>query len=345
MTSALMEEDTPLAAAERLDDLRSLGLSEVPPAHPQRKPTPRRLSLGLFVVLAAGGSLFWLRSGEAEATVAATVPLRFETQRDAQSGEVLAHWNRDASALRQRARLALHIEDGGRTEDVELAPDIVEIGAVTYRPVRDFVRLSLRARDRATGRIVDAASTAVAYLEFPSLRQEVGAAAVPVEVPAEIPPAEEPVKAAIAPPAPFVAPLPAKPRPAQALADAPPLDSFAGAPLGAAPPQRPINAPAPPPAAPRRSGAGKVTEPVLLQHVQPGYPPLARQAHVEGVVHLRIAVDIHGRVVRAEALDGPPPLRAAAADAVARWLYRPALLDGEPVTASLRASVIFRLSN
>jgi len=79
--------------------------------------------------------------------------------------------------------------------------------------------------------------------------------------------------------------------------------------------------------------------------VQPVYSPLARQSRVEGVVHLRIAVDPDGRVSRAEALDGPPPLRSAAVEAVTRWLYRPALLDGDPVGAALRVGVTFRLSD
>lgn len=340
MTSALLEADSVSQVEERLDSERK---------QPVKTPVPRR-SRGkaavfglLCAAIFAAGVLWRLESGESEAAAAMAVPLRLEAEASAQDGEILLHWNRDASALRRGARLVLRVEDDGRLEDIELPPDLIELGAATYQPAQNLVRLRLFAKDRVTGRILDQNATSVAYVEFPSAPQETPIATASLETQPE-----EAVQTAVAapePPAPreFVAPSLGERQPAPTLAAAPALDSIAAAPLRAAPAQGAVSAPPPPAAPSRQAQLGRVAAPVLIRQVQPVYPPVARQARIEGVVRVRITVDALGRVAGAEALDGPSALRASAVQAVRQWLYRPAQLNGEPVTTSLQVNVAFRL--
>ena len=80
---------------------------------------------------------------------------------------------------------------------------------------------------------------------------------------------------------------------------------------------------------------------MLMYQIRPRYPEFAIQHHVQGSVHVKIAIDAGGRVQQAEVLDGSPVLRQAALDAVKRWVYKPALLDGKPVPFDLKATVNF----
>lgn len=55
----------------------------------------------------------------------------------------------------------------------------------------------------------------------------------------------------------------------------------------------------------------------------PPYPPIAKVAHVEGVVLVQILASGTGDVICARSLSGHPLLRAAATSAVARWRFEP----------------------
>lgn len=88
---------------------------------------------------------------------------------------------------------------------------------------------------------------------------------------------------------------------------------------------------------------GRITAPVKLRHVDPGYPALARQAGMQGTVTIECVIDIAGNVVQARVVNGPPLLTAAALDAVRQWKYRPTLLNGEPVSIIMSVSVQFHL--
>ena len=58
-------------------------------------------------------------------------------------------------------------------------------------------------------------------------------------------------------------------------------------------------------------------EPVLKYHVKADYPEMARRAGLEGTVVIHALVDIHGRVDRAEVIQGVHPLLDKAARAAA----------------------------
>ena len=79
--------------------------------------------------------------------------------------------------------------------------------------------------------------------------------------------------------------------------------------------------------------------------VQPEYPPLARQAHVRGVVVVSAVIDEHGNVVQARVLSGHPLLVPAALQAVLQWKYEPTTLNGTPVAVELELTVRFNLGS
>ena len=90
---------------------------------------------------------------------------------------------------------------------------------------------------------------------------------------------------------------------------------------------------------------GMVTAAALVSQTRPIYPVLARQVHEQGDVLLHAIIDKDGRVAQLEVVSGHPLLVQAALDAVKQWLYRPTLLNGEPVEVDTTITVTFTLSN
>ena len=97
------------------------------------------------------------------------------------------------------------------------------------------------------------------------------------------------------------------------------------------------------PKAPVRVG-GRVREPKLITRVDPRYPPLAMQTHMQGVVIIDAIVDEQGNVVEAKIVLGPPLLIQSALDAVKKWKYEPTYLNDQPVPVQLNVTVTFRLA-
>jgi protein TonB len=78
--------------------------------------------------------------------------------------------------------------------------------------------------------------------------------------------------------------------------------------------------------------------------VQPKYPPMAKDSHVEGTVVLHAIILKDGSVGSLEVISGPALLRQSALDAVRQWLYYPTELNGTPVEVDTTICVIYRLS-
>ena len=83
----------------------------------------------------------------------------------------------------------------------------------------------------------------------------------------------------------------------------------------------------------------------LLSQVPLVYPPLARQARIQGNVVLHVIVDPDGRVKEVTLISGHPLLVQAAIDSVRQWRYKPTLLNGTRVAVDTRATVTFTLEN
>jgi TonB family protein len=119
---------------------------------------------------------------------------------------------------------------------------------------------------------------------------------------------------------------------------------------GTAQPMNTIAAPPPPPPPPGGGGVPSrirvgmnVQQANLISQVPPVYPPLARQAKIEGVVRMAATIDKEGRVAHLEIISGHPLLVPAALDAVKQWVYRPTLLNGQPVEVQTTIDVNFTL--
>jgi periplasmic protein TonB len=97
------------------------------------------------------------------------------------------------------------------------------------------------------------------------------------------------------------------------------------------------------PKAPVRVG-GRIREPRLIGRVDPIYPALAKQTHLQGVVVIDAILDEQGNVVEAKILSGPPLLIQSALEAVKRWKYEPTYLNDQPVPVQLNVTVTFKLN-
>jgi protein TonB len=102
----------------------------------------------------------------------------------------------------------------------------------------------------------------------------------------------------------------------------------------------------PPQSAPSTAGnpdkavriSGGVMAGQLVSRVDPVYPDTEAAGAV--VLHAIIAPD--GTVQQLSVISGPPPLQAAAVDAVRQWTYRPYLLNGNPVAVDTTIVVNFK---
>jgi protein TonB len=90
---------------------------------------------------------------------------------------------------------------------------------------------------------------------------------------------------------------------------------------------------------------GNVAAVNLINKVQPVYPQLAKQARVQGSVHFTATIGKDGRVQDLQLIGGHPLLVQAAQDAVKQWVYKPTLLNGEPIDVVTQIDVNFTLSD
>ena len=96
------------------------------------------------------------------------------------------------------------------------------------------------------------------------------------------------------------------------------------------------------PSAPIRV-SGSVQMAKLIRKVIPAYPALARTARISGVVHLIGTIAKDGTIRNLQLVDGHPLLARAAMEAVEQWVYKPTLLNGDPVEVIVPIEVSFTL--
>jgi protein TonB len=83
---------------------------------------------------------------------------------------------------------------------------------------------------------------------------------------------------------------------------------------------------------------------LLVRKVPPAYPPLARQARIQGTVILQAQISKDGNIENLQLISGHPMLAPAAIEAVKQWKYKPYLLNGEPVEVETQVQVNFTLA-
>jgi protein TonB len=116
-----------------------------------------------------------------------------------------------------------------------------------------------------------------------------------------------------------------------------------GVPTAAPPPPKKE----PPKAAPRPSiipVGGRVQNALLIRNPQPVYPQIAKSARISGTVELSAIIGEDGHIQELKVVSGHPLLRQAALDAVKQWVYKPTMLNEQPVKVSTTIDVIFTLS-
>jgi protein TonB len=87
-----------------------------------------------------------------------------------------------------------------------------------------------------------------------------------------------------------------------------------------------------------------VSSGLLIRKVSPNYPPLARQARIQGTVILQAQISKDGSIQNLQLVSGHPMLAPAAIEAVKQWKYKPYLLNGEPVEVETQVQVNFTLA-
>ena len=109
-------------------------------------------------------------------------------------------------------------------------------------------------------------------------------------------------------------------------------------------------APSPPPPPPPPAPPGTVTHVAIshlvqLRRVDPVYPPLAKQAQIQGVVRFNAVIDREGAVKNLSVISGHPLLVPAAVEAVKQWGYQPTFRNGNAVEVTTQIDVNFVLGN
>jgi TonB family protein len=321
--------------------------------------------IAALVLIAAGGAWFLFQPSQ----VAQEAPLEDNTlalRVERNAGQLLLSWNRGAPLIQTAQRATLTISDGDHKEDVDLDLGQLRSGSVVYSPMTNDVSFRLEVTDLKRGKSASESVRVLAGRPSPMQQQPLaippaageavpeqledgGLAAVGDETAEAAQPEAgapgQPTRTFVAPQVTAAAPR-ADSLAARLAAPDPSLVASGGvatAPLGLQT-QRTL-APPPPAAKPAAQPAvgGRVQEATLLRSVTPLYPPLARQARVSGTVRVEASIGVDGKVKSAKAVSGPPLLRQAAVDAVLRWTYAPATLNGQPVDSNTQVDVGFTL--
>ncbi len=87
-----------------------------------------------------------------------------------------------------------------------------------------------------------------------------------------------------------------------------------------------------------------VTQGMIIRRVNPPYPPLARQARIQGPVVLQAEIGKDGSITNLRLISGHPMLAPAAIEAIKQWKYKPYILNGEPVEVETTITFNFTLS-
>lgn len=95
------------------------------------------------------------------------------------------------------------------------------------------------------------------------------------------------------------------------------------------PPKPPVT----PPKQTRPISLGPINSKAVSMPI-PAYPPVAKAAKISGIVAVQILLDETGRVISAQATDGPVLLRQAAERAAYQAKFTPTTIGGTPVKVS-----------
>ena len=88
----------------------------------------------------------------------------------------------------------------------------------------------------------------------------------------------------------------------------------------------------------------EITHPVVVEKINPKYPPSAREEKVMWMVTVETVISEEGVVEDIKVIKSPDDrLSAAAVEAIQQWRFEPALCDGTPVGVYYNLTINFRL--
>jgi len=115
-----------------------------------------------------------------------------------------------------------------------------------------------------------------------------------------------------------------------------------------------ISVAAPPPPPPPEVKQAQVTKQIrvggnvqaanLIKKITPVYPALAKSARIQGTVRFTAIIGKDGTIQNLQLVSGHPMLVQSATEAVKQWIYKPTLLNDEPVEVITQIDVNFTLS-
>jgi protein TonB len=290
--------------------------------------------------------------------------------------DILLTWNRDSDSIRNASHAVLYIFDGERHENYDMDLGQLRTGSIVYLPITADVsfRMDVTRKGKSTPisesvRVLRTRPSPMgddAQAQTASAKPAATTAAKNGQPPAATPDASADTAAADET-KPGTSATPTKPFDASSLVqrlrpaspgevlDAPPINPGAAAPGASGATISGLNlngvapapaAPAPPPASapekkPPAVSGGQIKQAELISRKEPEYPKLARQMGVKGVVELTATIGIDGRVKGVKVEHGHPLLTKAATDAVLQWVYKPTLLNGQPVQNDTRITLNF----
>lgn len=82
----------------------------------------------------------------------------------------------------------------------------------------------------------------------------------------------------------------------------------------------------------------------IVSKVMPKYPAEAKKARIQGKIVLSAIIGKDGAVEELAVVSGPQELQQSSLDAVRQWVYKPFLLNGEPVAVKTTINVIYQLA-
>jgi TonB family protein len=106
----------------------------------------------------------------------------------------------------------------------------------------------------------------------------------------------------------------------------------------------PLTAADAPPPPPKVRVGGNVAQANLISQPKPAYPADAKRDRIQGTVTLEVEIAEDGTVRDITSAQGPQELIQSAVDAVKQWVYRPTLLNGQPVAVVTTIDVRYTLS-
>jgi len=310
--------------------------SETDRAAPKRPRKTLLLALGAGV-LALAGSLAFLERNRLFPAPKVDVPRRGSGTPllltvEAQGAGLNIRWNPESEPVANAREGRLVIKEGDqKVQTLLFDPQQLKTGYVNYESTAERLEFQMEVVD-AAGVIAEASVTALPsrtataqVVEPPPatgtevagrLERQAGCV-ITLEPPANLPNNLTSPRVSLTPAA----------------------SSLAGLRVQGPPPSQPIQS-RPIPSQPIKVG-GNLQAGKLVKKVLPVYPEFAKSAHLQGTVRFTALIAKDGTIQNLQLISGPPMLIQAATEAVKQWLYRPTLLNGEPVEVITQIDVNF----